>query len=87
MTTLTKIEKAIEKTKLEINKATSIDDRYEVFAAYLSMQNLRFERVGEKPAKGASFSIIKLKRKYRVNIRCGYGKHNYAPCVEVLNED
>jgi len=38
----------------------------------------------EKPAKGAAFSVINLKDRFRINYRCGYSRHNYAPCVEVL---
>ena len=38
----------------------------------------------EKPCAGASFSLIELKDRFRINYRCGYSRHNYAPCIEVL---
>jgi len=87
MKTLEKINKAIEASKKEINKNTSLEDRYEVFASHLSMQGLRFEGAGEKPVGGACFTVKSMKGKYRINYRCGYGKYNYAPCIDVLNED
>ena len=38
----------------------------------------------DKPAKGASFSIVELSDRFRVNYRCGYSRYNYAPCIEIL---
>ena len=87
MKTIEKIEKAIKLAKTEIRKNTSIEDRKEVFSQRLAMQGLRFEEIGEKPVGGACFTIKSMKGKYRVNYRCGYGKYNYAPCFEILNED
>jgi len=86
MKTIEKIQIAISKSKLEISKASTLEERYESLANHLCMQNLRFDLVGEKPAKGANLSVITMKGKYRVNYRCGYGRNNYAPCVEILNE-
>ena len=37
-----------------------------------------------KPCKGANGSIIELSDRYRIQYRCGYGKHNYAPCIEIV---
>lgn len=28
--------------------------------------------------------VVEMSDRYRVFIRCGYGKYNYAPCFEVL---
>ena len=36
---------------------------------------------GECPSSGMSFLPKKMKNGIRVNVRCGYGRHNYAPCV------
>lgn len=32
---------------------------------------------------GRAFGVTVLKDKYRISFRCGYGRYNYAPCVEV----
>jgi len=40
--------------------------------------------VGEVPAKGANLSVIFMADRVRINYRCGYSRHNYAPCLEVL---
>ena len=87
MTTYEKIQVATQKAHSETKINSTLDERYEILANHLCMQNLRFDNVGEKPARGANLSIIKMKGKYRVNYRCGYSRNNYAPCVEILNED
>jgi hypothetical protein len=46
-------------------------------------ENIEFNFVGEKPAKGANGSFKSMKDSVRIQIRCGYGKHNYAPCFEL----
>lgn len=87
MKTIDKIRIAIQKATKETKKTSTLDERYDILAGYLSMQGLRFEDVGEKPAKGANLSIVTMKGKFRVNYRCGYSRHNYAPCIEILKED
>lgn len=87
MTTFDKIQIATQKANKETKHNSTVEQRYEILVNHLRMQNLKFENVGEKPAKGANLSIIKMKGKYRVNYRCGYSRNNYAPCIEILNED
>lgn len=87
MTTFDKIQIATQKANKETKRNSTVEQRYEILANHLRKQNLKFEDVGEKPAKGANLSIIKMKGKYRVNYRCGYSRNNYAPCIEILNED
>lgn len=41
---------------------------------------------GERRCKGAVYSITELKDRYRINYRCGYTRHNYAPCIEILKD-
>jgi len=40
----------------------------------------------EKPHTGAAFRVLEMKDHYRINFRCGYGKHNYAPVLFVKNQ-
>lgn len=37
----------------------------------------------EKPAAGANGTVREMSGYYRINYRCGYGKHNYAPVVHI----
>ena len=39
---------------------------------------------GEVPAKGANLSVIFMADRVRINYRCGYSRHNYAPCLEIM---
>lgn len=52
---------------------TILGERFKVVNAY-----------DEKPCRGASFSVIELSDRFRINYRCGYGMCNYAPCIEVM---
>lgn len=40
--------------------------------------------VGEKPSTGRCLGLTFLKDRVRIGYRCGYGRYNYAPCIEVL---
>lgn len=84
-----KIEKQVEKIAAEIRKATlnirSEEKRFEAVSRVMAKYDVSYNYVGEKQmgAAGAVGSIQKMKGRYRINYRCGYGKHNYAPCVEI----
>jgi hypothetical protein len=45
--------------------------------------NVKVDFVGEKPMKGANGSVKKMKNSIRIQYRCGYSSHNYAPCIEL----
>lgn len=45
---------------------------YTVLGVYDSLRNT-----------GRAFGVTSLKNRYRISFRCGYGRYNYAPCVEV----
>ena len=61
----------------------NIQKRQEMFETFLTNLGLNFEFVGEVPAKGAAYCTIEMQEVVRVNIRCGYSRHNYAPCYEL----
>lgn len=42
-----------------------------------------FTELGEVPACGANGSVKEMAETYRIQYRCGYGKWNYAPCLEI----
>lgn len=79
----------LEKIYLAVSEASAICqnkknvDRVKVFISALNKQGVEGVFVGDKPAKGISFFVSKMKNSVRVNVRCGYGKFNYAPCVEI----
>lgn len=75
---------AIEKTKAQINLKTPVKVRTEIFIKELATLGLTAEFSGERPATGRAFGVIEQANRYRVNVRCGYGKYNYAPCVHIL---
>lgn len=78
------IETAINQTKPACNKRVNSDLRAAFFSLSLLDMGLKHTFCeDEKPAKGAAWSIIEMKTVYRVQVRCGYGKHNYAPCIEI----
>ena len=73
----------------EIYKATfqikKISKREELVEKILEEKfpNLKYEFIGEKSHSGANGRAKKSHGGYRINYRCGYGKHNYAPCILV----
>lgn len=86
MTTLrNKIDTAAAKANLVCTKKKNID-RVQIFKDALAEQGVQGVSVGDKPAKGLSFFVREMKDCYRVNVRCGYGRHNYAPCVEISKQ-
>ena len=79
-----KLEIAANKTKKICNKKTEINLRSCFLGLELMDMGILFSFPDkEKPCKGASFTVIELKNIFRINVRCGYGKFNYAPCLEI----
>lgn len=52
---------------------------------HLFPENVNFNFVGEKPMFGANGSIKEMKDRVRIQYKSGYGKYNYAPCLEITN--
>ena len=78
------IQQATVIAKSKIYLRTSISERESILVDALKSLGIEnIQSVGEVPAKGANLSIISLKNTFRVNFRCGYGRNNYAPCVEI----
>jgi hypothetical protein len=82
-----KIELAADKAYAKCYNMRGNAKRIDIFYEELEKSGITKNKVisvyDEKPAKGKSFSVIEMVDRYRVNVRCGYGKHNYAPCVEI----
>ena len=57
--------------------------RTELFKALCEKEGIKYNYAGEKP-HGKACTVVEMSDRYRVFIRCGYGKYNYAPCFEVL---
>ena len=57
--------------------------RAELFRTLCEKDGIKSNYVGEKP-HGKACMVVEMSDRYRVFIRCGYGKYNYAPCFEVL---
>lgn len=81
----------IEKLANEIRNATinmkNISQREDAVKEILNKfeySHFRSDFVGEVPAKGANGSFTEMKNRVRIQYRCGYGKWNYAPCIEVV---
>ena len=73
METMKKLEKiAAELSKIGGSTKTIASRRAELFDEF----------VGDRP-NGHSCKVVEMRGCYRVFIRCGYGKYNYAPCYEI----
>lgn len=57
--------------------------RTELFKALCEKEGIKYNYAGEKP-HGKACTVVEMSDRYRIFIRCGYGKYNYAPCFEVL---
>lgn len=57
--------------------------RAELFRTLCEKDGIKYNYAGEKP-HGKACMVVEMSDRYRVFIRCGYGKYNYAPCFEVL---
>ena len=83
----TELKKIAETAKRNTRISDSIEERKNYLLSLLDVDIQRSKIViceTEKPCAGASFSLIELKDRFRINYRCGYSRHNYAPCIEVL---
>lgn len=76
---------ATAKAYARIKLNTPVEVRTAILLDELEKQGITaVELVGEKPAAGRCWAVLEMKDVYRVNVRCGYGKFNYAPCVHIL---
>lgn len=69
-----------------VEKNTPMNERYEILAEEIGNQGLEYRDEGEVPAGGAAFGLHRMVGGIRINFRCGYGKHNYAPCLFVFEK-
>ena len=81
MKTIEKINNAIK--ACNFNTRTCVNDRIQAFSDLLDASKLEYEYLGEVPHKGANFSIIERNKYYKVNVRCGYSRNNYAPVFKI----
>jgi hypothetical protein len=88
MKTSEKIYNATRIAYLSTRKNTSLEKRCELLLNSLLSEGINADNIilcqDDKPARGAAFSVIEMADRYRVNYRCGYSRHNYAPCIEIL---
>ena len=83
METMKKIEKiAAELSKIGGSTKTMTKRRAELFESLCDKAGIKYEFVGDCP-NGHSCKVVLMRGCYRVFIRCGYGKYNYAPCYEI----
>lgn len=76
---------ATKKAFARIKLNTPVKTRTAILLEELTAQGItEVSIVGEKPAAGRCWAVLEMKDVYRVNVRCGYGRHNYAPCVHIL---
>ena len=84
---MTKIE-ITYKTVQQINfkKNENLSSRFKVLKNKLIENGIDEKDIidaGERNCTGRCLGIVHLKNKIRVNYRCGYGRYNYAPCIEI----
>lgn len=80
---LQEIQAIANKVKLEVGLSRKVN-REQVLVEALRKEGYKVKVVGDKHHKGQAFFAIEMKNVVRVNYRCGHGKYNYAPCVEVI---
>jgi hypothetical protein len=81
------IEQAAKTAKRNTKVNDTLEERWDYLTTLLDIEIPRAKIITcakEKPCAGAAFSVIELSDRFRVNYRCGYSRHNYAPCVEIL---
>lgn len=84
MTTIQELERiASELRKVGGNTRTIVDRRAGLFKNLCEKAGIKYISAGYKPG-GKSCTIAELSDRYRVFIRCGYGRYNYAPCFEIM---
>ena len=81
-------EEIIYKTVQQLNfkKNESLENRFELLKNTLIENGINEKDIidaGEKKCVGRCLGLVFLKEKIRINYRCGYGRYNYAPCIEV----
>ena len=74
---------AAELSKMSGSMKTLTDRRAAAFKALCRRFEIKYQYAGEKP-HGKACAVVEMSDRWRVFIRCGYGKYNYAPCFEVL---
>ena len=70
----------------KVFRSKNIQARMDCMTAILETFNgVKFEFVGDKPNAGMSYCVKSYAKNtvLRINIRCGYSRHNYAPCFEL----
>ena len=78
---------AASKTKNSVRINTSMEDRKDLLIKNIKALDSSatvLDPTNEKPARGGAFYVIEMSDRFRINYRCGYGRHNYAPVIEVL---
>ena len=81
------IEKIAKAAKKNTKRNDSMKTRRDYLFTLLEVEISRRKIIvcdDEMPCAGAAFTVKELSDRYRVNYRCGYGRHNYAPCIEIL---
>lgn len=62
----------------------SLSIRKNIIVQLLEERGYVVADLGEKSHSGQAWRVKKSKgNKFRINYRCGYGRHNYAPVLEV----
>ncbi len=70
------------KVKSKVTKNTPLTERESLLRDTLEADGFSVSNYFDlKPHTGAAFNVVPMSDHYRVNFRCGYGKHNYAPVL------
>ncbi len=83
----TKLETIAATAKRNTKRSDSLETRKDYLVTLLDFQFARDKIIicdKDKPAAGRAFAVIELSDRFRINYRCGYSQHNYAPCIEVM---
>ena len=84
----TKINEVITENE-KVFRSKNIQARIDHMKAILeTLNDIKFEFVGDKPNAGVSYCVKSYSKNtvLRINIRCGYSRHNYAPCFELTKK-
>ena len=83
----TKIQNIAAIAKMNTKRSDSLETRKDYLVTLLDFEFSRTKIIicdKDLPAAGRSFAVIELSDRFRINYRCGYSRHNYAPCIEVM---
>lgn len=75
----------LQNIAVEMRKITGKDceaKRQKAFEDYCEVNGIPFDFAGDKPG-GRACEVREMADRFRVFVRCGYGRNNYAPCYEV----